>query len=66
MTSNTGNLISTNPARNYEIIGEVPISTKKEIISKVKKAKKAKLLWKETSLEGRIEYFETGPANLKK
>ncbi len=51
-------LISTNPARNYKIIGKVNISTKQEIKEKVNKAQKAKLTWKKTSLEKRIAYFK--------
>ncbi|MBU4210103.1 aldehyde dehydrogenase family protein [Patescibacteria group bacterium] len=59
-------LISTNPARNYEKIDEVEISREEEIIEKVNKAQKAKLGWKEMSLEDRIPYFEKLMAVYKK
>jgi len=54
----SGKLISTNPAKNYETIGEVDISTETEIKEKVAEAQKAKLAWKETPIEKRISYFE--------
>ena len=47
-------LISTNPAKNYEIMGKIEISSSKEISAKVKLANKAKLMWKETGIKGRI------------
>ncbi len=48
-------LISTNPAKNYEIVGEVEISTDKEISEKVNCANKAKTIWKEMGTKKRIE-----------
>ncbi len=51
-------LVSTNPAKNYEAIGEVDISTEQEIKDKVGRAQKAKLVWKEMTVEKRISYFE--------
>ena len=48
-------LISTNPASNYEIIGEVEISTDEEIAEKVADANKAKSVWKEMDVKQRIE-----------
>ncbi|PIS09090.1 hypothetical protein COT75_03200 [Candidatus Beckwithbacteria bacterium CG10_big_fil_rev_8_21_14_0_10_34_10] len=51
-------LISTNPAKNYKIVGKVDIFTKKEIKKIVNSANEAKLGWKKTSLEKRIEYFK--------
>jgi len=50
-------LISTNPARGYEEIGAVEISSETEVISKVAAAQKAKLSWKHTPLEERKSYF---------
>ena len=50
-------LKSTNPAKNYEVIGEVDISTEAEIKFKVKKAHLAKKKWKETSIKNRIDFF---------
>ncbi|KKP65533.1 MAG: Aldehyde Dehydrogenase [Candidatus Roizmanbacteria bacterium GW2011_GWA2_35_19] len=48
-------LISTNPARNYEKIGEVNISSLTEINEKVEKANEAKQLWKELGIKNRIK-----------
>ncbi len=48
-------IISTNPAKNYEIIGEVDVSSDEEIIQKVALANKAKLKWKELGVKKRIE-----------
>ena len=48
-------LISTNPARNYEAIGEVAISSDEEIKEKVALANKAKFQWKELGIKKRIE-----------
>ena len=47
-------LISTNPSKNYEIIGKVDISLDKELVEKVKNAKRARLIWKEFGLKKRI------------
>ncbi len=46
-------LVSTNPARNYEIIGEVDISTDAEIKEKVRLANDANLKWKELGVKKR-------------
>jgi len=51
-------LISTNPARNYEVIGEVAISSDKEIKERVALANKAKLQWKELGIQKRIELLK--------
>lgn len=51
-------LISTNPAKDYEVIGEVAISTDEEIAEKVAEANKAKTIWKETSIKERIEFLK--------
>jgi len=47
-------LVSTNPAKNYEPIGSVKISTSREIKQKVKLANEAKLKWKELGVGKRI------------
>ncbi len=47
-------LISTNPAKNYEMIGEVYASTDAEVKEKVSLANKAKLKWKELGVKKRI------------
>ncbi len=48
-------LISTNPAKDYETVGEVEISSDKDIAEKVKDAQEAKLIWKESGVKKRIE-----------
>ncbi|MFC1626577.1 aldehyde dehydrogenase family protein [Patescibacteria group bacterium] len=51
-------LISTNPAQNYEIFGEVEISTEKEIQDKVTRANKVKTGWKDFGIKKRIELMK--------
>lgn len=58
-------LVSTNPADNYEKIGEVEISTEKEIKEKVAMAREAQKSWADFGLTKRIDllrklakYFE--------
>jgi acyl-CoA reductase-like NAD-dependent aldehyde dehydrogenase len=48
-------ITSTNPAKNYEEVGKVEISTLKEIQDKVAQAHKAKQEWKELGIEERIK-----------
>ncbi len=48
-------LISTNPAKNYERLGEIDISSAEEIKQKVVKARKAFPEWKKLGVSGRIE-----------
>lgn len=48
-------LISTNPAKNYQVIGSVEVSTSLEIKQKVTDAQKAKTLWKELGVVKRIK-----------
>ncbi|MFH1030367.1 MAG: aldehyde dehydrogenase family protein [bacterium] len=48
-------LISTNPARNYEIVGEVAISADEDIKRKVALANAVKKKWKEMGIEKRIQ-----------
>lgn len=52
------NITSTNPAKNYEVVGEVQVSTKEEIEAKVAAAQKAKAAWKELGVEARIKLLE--------
>lgn len=47
-------IISTNPAQGYAVIGEVETTTPEEIQAKVAAAHKAKTVWKELGVEGRI------------
>ena len=48
-------LISTKPAKNYERVGSVPISTAEEIKEKVSKARAVKKEWKELGVKKRLE-----------
>lgn len=48
-------LISTNPAKNYEVLGEAPISTEQEIIQKVKQANSAKAIWGQMTVLERLK-----------
>lgn len=48
-------IVSTNPSLNYEVIGEVPCSTSKEIAQKAKHAKEAQKDWYAWGLKNRIE-----------
>jgi len=50
-----GKLISTNPSRNYEIIGEVPISTERDIRGAVERAREALPNWAGMSLDERSQ-----------
>ncbi len=50
-------LKSLNPAKNYEVIGEVEISTSKDIAIAVKRAHEAVSLWTETPTEKRAEFI---------
>lgn len=51
-------LTSTNPAKNYESVGSVQISTDAEIADKVAKAQAAKVVWKELGVSARIKLLE--------
>lgn len=51
-------LISTNPANGYAVVGEVEISTEREVHEKVKQAQAARRAWKELGVEGRIRLME--------
>ncbi len=51
-------LISTNPAKGYEVIADVETSSESEIKQKVALAQNAKLQWKETSITKRIEIIK--------
>lgn len=48
-------IASTNPAQNYKIIGEVEISTEKDINEIVKKAHLAQIEWSKLPLNDRLE-----------
>ncbi|MDP1722007.1 MAG: aldehyde dehydrogenase family protein [Candidatus Gottesmanbacteria bacterium] len=51
-------LISTNPAKNYEVLGSVDVSTSKEINSKITKARSATAAWKALGVVKRIEFLQ--------
>ncbi len=48
-------VISRNPSRNYEVIGEVDFSTELEIKEKVSNSRKAFKSWKEIGIKKRVE-----------
>jgi len=50
-------LISTNPAKGYEEVGRVLISTEEEVIDAVKKAHETLPVWRALSAKDRGEYF---------
>lgn len=47
-------LVSTNPADNYAVVGEVKISTEAEVRAAVTEAHKVKNTWKEMGVSGRV------------
>lgn len=47
-------LVSTNPAKNYQVLGEVNFSSEEEVVILIKKANSAKNEWRKIGLEGRI------------
>ena len=51
-------LVSTNPGKDYEVVGEIEISTEEEIKDKILKAHNAKVMWKELGVKKRLEYVE--------
>jgi len=59
-------LISTNPAKNYEIIGEIDVSTDEGIQEKVGLANEAKATWKEMGIKRRIELLRPIHEELEK
>lgn len=52
-------LVSTNPAKDYEKIGEIEVSTKADVEAAVVAAKKALNHWRSIGVQGRIKYFES-------
>ncbi len=48
-------LQSTNPSKNYQIIGDVETSTPEDVKAKVARAHAAKKAWRELGLQGRID-----------
>ncbi len=58
-------LKSTNPAKNYELVGEVAASTEQEIIDAVAVANKAKSGWRNTDVKTRVDLVGQVHAALK-
>lgn len=54
----TGKLVSTNPAKNYEVLGSVEISSHDEIKKKVQKAHLAQREWKGLGVDGRVKLLK--------
>lgn len=52
-------LISTNPAKNYEGIGGIEVSSKREIVGKVEQAQSAKKEWKDLGVSKRVELVKS-------
>ncbi|MDD2870426.1 MAG: aldehyde dehydrogenase [Candidatus Gracilibacteria bacterium] len=50
-------LISTNPSNNFEVLGEVEITSEAEIIEIVQKSKIAQKLWAKISLDERLNHL---------
>src|SRR3989344_1834312 len=48
-------LVSTNPSRNYEVIGEVESSTEQDVLDAVEKARVAQVNWAMLSLKERCK-----------
>lgn len=51
-------LISTNPAKNYEEVGRVTVSTKADVQAAVAAARGAFPAWRDLGVDGRRPYFE--------
>ncbi|PIY69533.1 hypothetical protein COY90_00170, partial [Candidatus Roizmanbacteria bacterium CG_4_10_14_0_8_um_filter_39_9] len=51
-------IISTNPGKNYEVVGEVFVTSSREITQKVYAANKAKKQWKVLGLDKRIKLLK--------
>ncbi len=51
-------LVSTNPAKNYEVLGSVSVSPSKEIKAKIAKARAATAGWKALGVKKRIELLQ--------
>ena len=51
-------IVSVNPGKNYEIIGEIPISTRSEIYAKVQMARTAQKSWGFLEIKERIKMLQ--------
>lgn len=52
-------ILSVNPGKNYEVLGEVPISTKREIDAQIVKARDAQKAWMALRVSGRVQILES-------
>lgn len=52
-------LVSTNPADNYSVVGEVTISDSIEIFKKVRDAQQVKPIWKELGIKNRVALLKS-------
>jgi succinate-semialdehyde dehydrogenase/glutarate-semialdehyde dehydrogenase len=59
-------ITSTNPGKNYEILGQVEASFEDEVVEKVKKAKQALAGWKDLGIDGRVELLRGITEEIKK
>ena len=59
-------IISTNPAKNYQVLGSIEVSNASEVKEKVALANRAKREWKELGAEKRSELLQPLLAELKK
>lgn len=50
----TGTMVSTNPARNFEVLGEVPVSDPAAIAARVAAARAAQPGWQALGIDGRV------------
>jgi len=48
-------LISTNPSKNYQVIGEVEVSSPEDVVAKVMLAHRTKRAWQDLGVEGRVK-----------
>jgi acyl-CoA reductase-like NAD-dependent aldehyde dehydrogenase len=53
----SSSLISTNPA-NYEVLGEVQVTTDEEVVRLAAKARLAQPLWRGLGIRGRVAALE--------
>jgi len=55
---NSQKIVSLNPSNNYEVIGEVLISTHEQIKIKISEARKAQVLWASTNIKQRVSILK--------
>jgi len=51
-------LTSTNPGKDYEVVGTIEISSSEEVKAAVAKAKRAQVAWAQLSLEDRVGFYQ--------